>query len=234
MANIEYKSATPLNGEVYLCFEHLCRSLQTFCSVADEQSSTRLKLLLCQCTTRASKIICSVGCYGYVCEIPDVTLEDRISHMSSAIHALSSSIISIRKYCGTRYQSVSMVFWSACEALTCMIERSLRLRRIDDTSRAVAGGKQVFNALRMTAPVPDDLYVEIKYLQSVQASVLTFTDMEKEKEDRFSRTLSYSGRFSPPSSPREPCCAFKLHYLIDGLQVMLRAGILDCKRDKQR
>lgn len=227
VANIGRKSVVLLNGEVYSCFERLCKSLEKFCSLADDVSSNRMKLLLCQCTARASKIICSVGCYGYVPEVLDITVEDRISHLSSALQAVSSSVVAIRTFCGTRSQSVSMVFWSACEALSYMVERSLQLRRISESSGAAAAGQQVFNALWLTAPVPNDLYAEIKYLQSVESSVLNLYENAPS-------SVSRSGKIPLLISPREHRYTFKLQYLIDGLQVMLRAGVLDCRRDKQR
>lgn len=234
VANIGRKSATLLSGEVSSCFEQLCKSLEKFCSLVDDVSSNRMKLLLCQCTARASKIICSVGCYGNVSEVLDVTVEDRITHMSSALQAISSSVVAIRTFCETRSQSVSMVFWSACEALSYMVERSLQLKRVGESPRAVAAGQQVFNALWLTAPVPNDLYAEIKYLQSVEVSVLSLYENASRASDTLTLSLSRSDKIPPEITPRDHRYTFKLQYLIDGLQVMLRAGVLDSKRNKQR
>jgi hypothetical protein len=235
VSNVEKKSITLLPNDVFSSFDRLCSYLNALCSMLTSQSSVRIKLLLCQCTARGSKIISSIGLACSLSHFNEMPGAAQLSCMATATQALASAVMSIRQHCETSSYPVSMMFWSACEALSCVIDTPMRpkSRREEETTVPVrpdyASSKMVFDALRATAPSPNDLFYEVKtlHVEGQNSSGPSDTGQRNDHSNSVGDTSLDATRGGLPGS-------FRLQYLIDGLQMLLRAGALECKKGKQR
>lgn len=199
------------------------------------QCSVRIKQLLCQCTARASKIISSIGLVCSISQFNEMPTTAQKSYMATATLSIASSVMVIRQHCGSTSYPVSMMFWSACEALSCVIDTPVRLkgRREDESVPPIrpdyTSSKMVFDALRMTSPTPNDLFHEVKTLSLEGSDSSRLLDTGRRND-----TGNSVGDASHETTPRDLRCTFRLQYLIDGLQMLLRAGVLEFKKGKQR
>lgn len=234
VSNVEKKSTTLLHSDVFSSFERLSSYLKGLCSMIMSQSSVRIKLLLCQCTARASKIVSSICLVCSMSQFNEMPASAQISCMANATQALSSSVMAIRQHCGSSSYPVSMMFWSACEALSCVIDTPVRQksRREEESVPPIrpdfTSSKMVFDALRLTAPSPNDLFHEVKTLH-----MEAFTSSGSSDTGRRSDIGQSIGDASLDITPRNHPGTFRLQYLIDGLQMLLRAGALESKKGKQ-
>ena len=275
---------TSLSDEIFSCFERLCLTLRVLCTIADSTSNNRIKLLLCQCIGRASKIVRTIGCgcaVSHTIEMPSVR---QIMHIATALQALASSLLIIRDLCGEESYAVSMLFWIACESWSCVVDLMPHCTHGEEeiVTYGKSAGTIIFDALRLTSPSPHDLHKEIHRLQhEPHRYLLQSGSLERTLENTLGRTLERTlgstiestifnidnNRISstsiegirgslpqtlpqtlplplsnslPHSLPQKECCnpkladSIRLQYLLDGLQMMLRAGILDDKKEKQR
>lgn len=275
---------TQLNNDIFSCFQRLCLMLRVLSSTIDLNSTLRVRLLSCQCTARATKIVRSIG---FNCAVSHTILRpngNQILNMAASLYSLALSLVIIRQSCGEGSYSVSMLLWSACESLSCVIDIMPRAK--DDRAENILlhHGKSsrtlIFDTLRLTAPSPNDLYIEIHKMQNSKRSVIILDELRSKKENQndqnsfISCGIADSGNRGSGRS-RDRCdniCkdddadhsaessgrrigtgtgtgtrtspgdmkslggaeSYKLEYLLDGLQMMLRAGILDDKKQKQR
>lgn len=224
-----------LHSDVFWSFERLCLSLKVLCSMLTSHSSVRIMVLICQCAARASKIISSIGLVCSISQFNDMPGSTQVSHMAIATQALAFSVTSIRLHCGASSYPVSMMFWGACEALSCVIDAPVRPkgRREEEIMPPLRldfiSSKMVFDALRMTSPSPNDLYHEVKAIHMGVSGPPGAVDVGQRNEQG-----NDIGNASQDTTPRGSPSTFRLQYLIDGLQTQLRAGALECKKGKQR
>lgn len=210
-----------MNAEIYPCFERLCDFSRDLSTALDEHTTVRTMQLICQCTARASKIVCTIGA-SLSSHLKESGVQVQIAHTSSALQSLAATVLAIKMHSVHDSYSLSMIFWSACESLSGVAEAVMKDNKEDAEHLMTSSVKDILNALRLTIPTPKDLLVEVRRLQS-------------EESDQQDSTPSKSSSTSS-KSPRKSACpgTRRLQYIIDGLQVILRAGVLESKKGKQR
>jgi hypothetical protein len=244
-----------MNTKVLSCFERLCLQLNALCSSTSSNCSARDRLILCQCVTRASKIICSVG-YGCVAShVIEMPSDGQLMSLASALNTLSISVVTVKTICGEESYAVNMLFWSACDALSCIVDMMVRKKNEQgrEFPQKQATIALIFGALTLTTPSPQDLCAEIYRLQHVQSDSM----IEKQGSEKAlgsglvsgSRLGSTSGMYetyrssdqsedpnpNPNPNIKEKGCtfeSFRLQFLLDGLQRVLKSGILENKEER--
>ena len=270
---------TELNNDIFTCFERLCSVLKILSSTIDINTSLRVRLLSCQCTARATKIIRSIG---YNCVVSHTILipdEMQILNLAVALHSLALNSVTIRQSCGDGSYSLSMLLWSACESLSCLMDIMPNVKSGKEENIFSHHGKNsrtiIFETLQLTAPSPNDLYIEIQKIQNAKGNTIELDEINSNKnskrgslgnmekrgignggnriggyyregihddgnwsgyrnicgvEGREKQTMSGS-RLMKSSQGMD---SYKLQYILDGLQMMLKPGILNDKQQKQR
>ena len=272
---------TELNNDIFTCFERICSMLKVLNSIIDINTTLRVRLLACQCTARATKIIRSIGfncTVSHTILIPDSL---QILNLAVALHSLALSLVTIRQSCGDGSYSLSMLLWSACESLSCLMDMMPNNKNGNDENILSHHGKNsrtiIFDSLRLTAPSPNDLYTEIHRIQNSKGNNIVLDEIHSNKNSNHGGPYNFEKRGSGGSVDRrgggnytdgvydgegwsgygniagdtgtegkqkisglnrmksfQGMDSFKLQYILDGLQMMLRAGILDDKKQKQR
>ena len=214
-----------VTAEIYPCFERLCDFSRNFCTVLDEHTTVRTMQLICQCTARASKIVCTMGA-SMLSHLAENGIRIQIARTSSALQSLAASVIAIKSHSIHDSYSLSMIFWSACESLNGVAEAAAKDSREDTEQHSMTtASRDIFNALRLTIPTPKDLLVEIRRLQSDEA------DLQNSLPGLPLNGSNTSTKI--PSKTTFPVTR-RLQHIIDGLQVILRAGVLESKKGMQR
>lgn len=147
----------------------------------------------------------------------------QIAQTSSALQSIAASVIAIKSHSIHDSYSLSMIFWSACESLNGVAETATKDSREDTEQHSMTtASRDIFNALRLTIPTPKDLLIEIRRLQSDEAN------RQNSPPSNGSNTSTKIPTKTTSLGTR------RLQHIIDGLQVILRAGVLESKKGKQR
>ena len=233
-------STTPMCPGFYSCFERLCLSLKTLCVGAPPNCSRKVKLLFCQCISTASKIIPSVGFY-YAGNVIAMPTDNQIRHLASALQIMAFSLMSVRQLIGEESYGATMLYWSACDAVPCIIDMAATSFKVqaNESAQSKFSASMIFQALAMTCPSPQELEDEIRRLQrprpfepspetAAETPILLTARGDSSSQSCSTReidttptpastTSSFSSAFNP----------YRVQYLLEGLQRVLRAGILD-------
>ena len=232
----------PICAGFYSCFERLCLSLKVLCVSAPVDSSAKTKLLYCQCISTASKIIPSLG-FQYAGNQIAMPTDNQIRHLASILQILAFSLIAVRKFCGEESYGATMLYWSACDALPCILDMAATSSKVQAniSTQSKTSASMIFQALSLTCPAPQELEDEIRRLQRSRSldipSSMSTMDMSSMPPTRMgSYSQSASCRVGGLPELRVPCTAadftnvfspFRVLYQLEGLQRVLRAGILD-------
>ena len=226
-----------VTGEIYPCFERLCDFSRNFCTVLDEHTTVRTMQLICQCTARASKIVCTMGA-SMLSHLTETGIRIQIAQTSSALQSIAASVIAIKSHSIHDSYSLSMIFWSACESLNGVAEAAAKDSREDTEQHSMTtASRDIFNALRLTIPPPKDLLIEIRRLQSDEADRQNSLPSNGLPSNGLpSNGLPSNGSNTSTKVPTKTTFpgTRRLQHIIDGLQVILRAGVLESKKGKQR
>lgn len=220
----------------YSCFERLCLSLKTLCVGAPPNCSRKVKLLFCQCISTASKIIPSLGFY-YAGNVIAMPTDNQIRHLASALQIMAFSLMSVRQLIGEESYGATLLYWSACDAVPCIIDMAATSYKVqaNESAQSRFSASMIFQALAMTCPAPQELEDEIRRLQRPRSLDPVETPAVETPILLTSRGDSYTTRDSDLSPPHASSATnfsstfnpYRVQYLLEGLQRVLRAGILD-------
>jgi hypothetical protein len=229
----------------YSCFERLCLSLKTLCVGAPPGCSRKVKLLFCQCISTASKIIPSLGFY-YAGNVIAMPTDNQIRHLASALQIMAFSLMSVRQLIGEESYGATMLYWSACDAVPCIIDMAATSFKVqaNESAQSKFSATMIFQALAMTCPSPQELEDEIRRLQrptpksldpspempvtAAETPILLTARRDSYNQSFYARDSDTTP--TPASTSRSFSSAFnpyRVQYLLEGLQRVLRAGILD-------
>lgn len=175
--------------------------------------------------------------------------DTQMRHLASSLQCLAFSLIAVRKLCGDESFRATMLYWSACDALPCIIDMvaSSTKQQANVSSQSRTSASMIFQALALSCPAPQELEDEIRRLQRMRShapdtlasegttllpammggdSQSTTTGVYgRDSEGNSNSDLAFTPRatddFSMEFSP------VRVRYLLEGLQRVLRAGILD-------
>lgn len=206
-----------LSTELYVLFKRLCLALKTLC--LDSVSlgcNGKMKLMLCQCLSKASKIIQSISFCCVVTHTIEVPRDSQFLYLALALYALASGLLEIRQLCGEESFAVTMLFWSACDAMPCI---ATMVAPLHDSKELEDADLLIFKSLVLTTPHPIELETEVYRLQKSHSGAM--------KEGLLSKKTMGSSRSFDPLGLESSFNSFRLQYLLEGIQKALRAGILD-------
>ena len=242
---------TSVCSEFYLTFERLCLALKSLCTGLMVTTSKKMKMLLCQCISIASKLIPVMGVYFTIGTIimPNVT---QTRHLISTVQYLSHALVGIQKVCGEKSYAATILFWNACDALPCILDMATLSRKEFNCTplQSEAYGRLILQSLAITCPTPHELEKEIIRLQSknigpdigpeyqgqgqgqgvkpVPSPVRTDANstVPSPVETDAGRTVPPPGHLLQSQSFSVGFVNYRLQFILDGLQRVLRAGIL--------
>ena len=239
-------SSIPLCVGFYSNYERLCTSLKTqFINIKVNKNNNMIKLLLFQCIAIASKMISLLGYYYSKGKIV-IPNETNMKKLISILNILSSCIINIKKIYKEESYAVTMLFWSACDALSCITdivqlskkhEKHHHHHHHHNESNNNHDNKSLYpktpdlsilQSLMSTCPTPQALEDEILRLQYQRLmdenKPILAASSETEKGSSTSAKCDFTNEFSSSFS------LYRLQYILEGLQRLLRAGVLTIGR----
>ena len=113
-------TSIPISQGFYTIYERLCTSLKTHCISTKNNSKNSInKLLLLQCIAKSCKMISLLG-YCYIEGKITIPNDIQMKRLISILHILSNCIINIKRMYSEESYAVIMLFWTACDAMSCM------------------------------------------------------------------------------------------------------------------
>jgi hypothetical protein len=247
-----------LNSNFYTGFERIVQALQGLSVAIDYNSNLKMQKLLCQTIARTIKIIRKIAMFYGNPLFVETPNSEHVMRLVSALQSLASSIVLSRKICGESSFAVCMMFWTACEALLVLVRDSPADDDINSTPAAgdgrsfsVGGSDRlhplmkstlltsIHHSLTMSAPAPQELYMEISRLRYSPVRVpfgndskLSIMDngmqtVEEEEANETSKRVGKSQSKSDKDAQAGFRESFRLRYVLEGLQHILLSGALD-------
>ena len=235
-------SSIPLCVGFYSNYERLCTSLKTqFINIKVNKNNNNIKLLLFQCIAIACKMISLLG-YYYSKGKLIIPNEMNMKKLISILNILSSCITSIQKIYKEESYAVTMLFWSACDALSCItdivqLSKKPGKKQEQHHYESNHGNKSsysktldlsILQSLLSTCPSPQALEDELLRLQYQR-----LMDENKPNLAASSETEKGSSTSTKNDNTNDFSCSFsfyRLQYILEGLQRLLRAGVLTVGR----
>lgn len=183
----------------------------------------------------------------YASNIIVMPTDTQIRYLASSLQCLAFSLIAVRKLCGDESYGASMLYWSACDALPCIIDMAATSAKAQASTHSRTSASMTFQALALTCPTPQELEEEIRRLQRVRThapdtlasedttilSAMMGDGTDGRRASKGGQGREAEGRSGLAFSPRavddfnRDFCPVRVRYLLEGLQRALRAGILD-------